>query len=101
MEQPISVKMILDSLGGWEMLQLCLGAKSYDTCEEVDRFSIRYIDGELRIYCKAWEGKIRVYGAFGEGGRNEFVNIILTGGSYNKDFVGVVERVTQLKLDLF
>lgn len=100
MEQSNRLKIILDSLGGWEMLQLCLRATSYKS-QQIGQTTINYIDGELRIYSTLWRGKVRVYAVFGVGGRNEYVDIILKEGFYNKDFVGVVERVTQLKLDLF
>lgn len=103
-DTPITVKKVLDSMGGWENIKLCMDADRYEYHPSKDSLSIYYWDDKtLRrvniyaTYCNVNpESPIRVYFVSPSSHCNIDCN-----GTINKHLVRVIKSVTGLSLDLF
>lgn len=99
----IAVKKVLDSMGGWENIKLCMDAEKFEVDEGYNRITIWYWNNGTRLrvnmyastYNTVVNHPVRVY----------FVSpdcpcTIYCDGTPNKDLICVIKRVTGLSLDL-
>ena len=99
----IAVKKVLDSMGGWENIKLCMDAEKFEVDEGYNRITIWYWKGGTRQ-------RINIYGDIGYEGVNPAVRVyfispnypcsIDCNGTINKPLIAVIREITGLSLDL-
>lgn len=103
-DTPITVKKVLDSMGGWENIKLCMNADRYEFHLSHNRLSIYY-----------WEDKtirrVNIYGTYYDFFPESPVRVyfvspsapcsIQCDGNINRQLILVIKSVTGLRLDLF
>lgn len=104
-DTPITVKKVLDSMGGWENIKLCMDADRYVFKKSIDLLNIYY-----------WKNKtLRILGIYanysscvdaGDPLRIYFVSpstpcLIYCDGTINNHLMNVIKSATGLSLDLF
>lgn len=99
----IAVKKVLDSVGGWENIKLCMDAEKFEVDEGYNRITIWYWKGGTRL-------RINIYGNIGYEGVNPAVRVyfispnyhcsIDCNGTINKPLIAVIREITGLSLDL-
>lgn len=102
---PITVKKVLDSMGGWENIQLCMDADRFEYHPSQNRLSIYYWDDKtirrVSIYATYYnvypENPIRVFFVSPSSPCNIY---LYCNGTINRDLILLIRSVTGLSLDL-
>ena len=98
-DTPKVFQTVLDSIGGWENVQLCIDAETFEVNEGCNRISIWYWSKGTRlminIYASAESERVRVYFI-----SPNYPCSILCDGTINKHLITAIRSLTDLSLDL-